>query len=112
MINAGLSPDQFIIVINPISVNPIIRMFVDQTDEAGIELGVQLFMTLTIEDISGLEPGEMGELAARFRYLCSIGTNINELRKWVLSLSGSDKWAVERTNKEQLCQVLRVKYGF
>lgn len=115
LIDVGLSPEQFMISFKDMIISPYIATVNRVNGEIAAVFNVIVIITLMIEDVSILKPGEIGELAARFSYLCSAAEThgVNELRKWVLSLPGApDQWTVNRMNKEQLCLILKDRYEF
>lgn len=114
LIAANLSPDQFLISLVDLTMNIHVGVNSYSDDPPLVALEVLMKLTLTIEDISILDPGEIGELAVRFNYLCNVApetaTTMNELRNWVVAVAHVSPTTAARMDKAQLCLILKTHY--
>ena len=111
-----LSEQQFLIKVIRANINSHIAISPKKRSEAPsgrVGLGIVISIYLTIEDISILEPGEIGALFIKFRNLCNSTSrySVEELRNWVVDMGVSVRDS-ERMNKDKLCEVIKDHYNF
>ena len=113
----GLSSDQFIIKLVDIKIAANTFVYIDpkKIEYNGLPyygnfIGqVFVALTLNIEDISGLEPGEIQALQIKYNNLCSSYSTLSmlELREWALQLQ-----LPNNGTKSDLCTAIKTYYGF
>lgn len=111
----SLSSNQFIIKFINIKFIPNVRFYIDgsyipEENYYGYLTGeVDIRIILNIEDISGLEPGQIQALQIKYNNLCSSYTvqSINELQQWAKQL-GLPNYGT----KQDLCLAIKTYYGF
>ena len=115
-----LLPDQFVVRTHNMTLKPIVRAFIDayangpgSVDINGARLSMKIYieLTMSIEDISGLESGEPQALHVKFEYLCKRDTKdaIVELQEWANELGIIFPLA---PSKEELCKAIAGVYEF
>lgn len=115
MLNADLSPQQFLIQFIHLYMAPEILI----SNDNGITVitsAAVMKLVFTMEDISAFEPGAIGALATRFRYLCQSTDrgSLKELQQWILELKleGLTRNIVNAMSKAELCKAIGEYYGF
>ena len=116
LVQLGLSPQQFIIKIHDIKIADLgVYTYVDGIGAPDVFIGPGIDTTITvilsIEDISGFEPGEDQALRIQYNNLCSNYTvqSEAELRNWAVQLQIPGAIGM---NKLALCQSIVDYYGW
>ena len=108
--NSGINPEQFIFRTHDIEMRGMVGVNNNPDD---VMMGKEIYITITvsIEDITGLEPEGDEALYAKFKYLCEHGNreNLEELEEWTRSIG--IRYTTPPT-KDQMCTDIRAHYGF
>lgn len=111
----GLSPQQFLITLVDFEIEPSVTFEFDPLFHRRnpsywgyLNGGIIFKVKLRVEDISILEPGEIGALQAKYNYLCRDKslTSTRELYQWAESIN------LPLLPREELCQAIADYYDF